>query len=69
LVADIHERGIVLAGGGSLLRGLDIALAEATLIPVRLADDPLTCVVRGTGALIENLELLNTVALPSSRDI
>lgn len=67
LVADIHERGIVLSGGGSLLRGLDIALAENTEIPVRLADDPLTCVVRGNGILIENPHLLETVGLPSSK--
>ncbi len=51
LVSDIYERGIVLAGGGALLRGIDKEIAQATKIPVRIADDPLTCVVRGTGIL------------------
>lgn len=68
LVADIYERGIVLTGGGALLRGLDKVIAKAAEIPVRIADDPLTCVVRGTGILLDNPELLKTVALPSSTD-
>lgn len=64
LVADIHERGIVLSGGGALLCGLDQLIAEATEIPVRITDDPLTCVVRGTGILLEHDQLLSTIALP-----
>ncbi|MFH1253529.1 MAG: rod shape-determining protein [Candidatus Uhrbacteria bacterium] len=68
LVADIYERGIVLTGGGALLRGFDRLLSTETAIPVRVADDPLTCVVRGAGLLLENEELLNNVVLPSSRD-
>lgn len=68
LIADIHERGIVLSGGGSLLRGLSSTIARETEIPVRIADDPLTCVVRGTGMLIDRPELLKTVAIPSSID-
>lgn len=67
LMADIHERGIVLTGGGALLRGLDKSIAFATEIPVRVADDPLTCVVRGAGFLLENPELLRTIELQTSR--
>jgi rod shape-determining protein MreB len=67
LVADIYERGIVLCGGGALLRGLDKLLCAETSIPVRVTDDPLTCVVRGAGALLDNDELLHDVVLPSSR--
>ena len=64
LVSDIYEYGIVLAGGGAMLRGLDKEIAQATKIPVRVADDPLTCVVRGTGILLEDHELLEKVLSP-----
>lgn len=63
LVSDIYEHGIVLTGGGSLLRNLDKEIAQATKIPVRVADDPLTCVVRGTGILLSDPELLAKVAV------
>ncbi len=56
LAADLVDNGIVLAGGGALLRGLDIVLQNATGMEVRLADDPLTCVARGTAIFLENLE-------------
>jgi rod shape-determining protein MreB len=65
-VADIYERGIVLTGGGSLLRGLDTLIARETSIPVRVADDPITTVVRGAGALLEQEDLLKDIALPSA---
>lgn len=58
LVSDIMERGIVMAGGGSLLPGIDVMVAEATKMPVWVAEDPLTCVVRGCGKLLENPMLL-----------
>ncbi len=67
LTADIHERGILLTGGGSLLRGLDTIIHNETEIPVRVADDPLTAVVRGTGILLEDEQLLKQVVLPSAR--
>jgi len=69
LVSDICESGIVLTGGGSLLRGLDKEIATATRIPVRVADDPLTCVVRGTGILLADNELLLKVAVPSTKEL
>ncbi|MEK7094724.1 MAG: rod shape-determining protein [Patescibacteria group bacterium] len=68
LVADIYERGIVLVGGGALLTGFDEALSKDIQVPVRVADDPLTCAVRGTGALLEKQTLLDDVALPSSSE-
>ncbi|HYL81122.1 MAG TPA: rod shape-determining protein [Candidatus Acidoferrum sp.] len=61
LSADIADNGIVLAGGGSLLRNLDALLAEKTQLPVRLAEDPLTCVVLGAGKALDELDLLRTV--------
>jgi rod shape-determining protein MreB len=55
LAADLVESGMVLVGGGTLLRGLDKVLHEATGLPVRRADDPITCVARGTGIFLANL--------------
>lgn len=64
LVSDIYERGIFLSGGGALLRGLDKAISLASKIPVKIADDPLTCVVRGTGYLLGDKDLLEKVVRP-----
>lgn len=64
LVADIYQRGIVLTGGGALLRGMDEAIARGTGLPVRVADDPLTSAVRGAGALLDQRALLADVAFP-----
>ena len=57
LAADLVNNGITLAGGGALLRGLGTVLSNATGLDVRIADDPLTCVARGTAVYLENLEL------------
>ena len=67
LIADIHERGILLSGGGALLRGIDQLITRVTGIPVRIADDPLTAVVRGTGLLLDNDELLEETAVYPER--
>ena len=61
LVADIMERGITLAGGGALLRGLAEMIHDETQMPVQVADDPLTAVVRGTGIVLEDLNSLKDV--------
>lgn len=68
LLSDIIEQGIVLAGGGALLRGLDDVVTHSTQIRTRVADDPLTAVVRGTGIVLEDLESLQEILLPSVHD-
>lgn len=69
LVADIYERGIVLSGGTGLLRGLDKRISEEVSIPVRVTDDPLTTVVRGTGIVLEDLEAAKELFISSPNDI
>jgi rod shape-determining protein MreB len=63
LAADIMDRGIVMAGGGSLLRGLDRLVSEKTGMPVHLADDPLLSVAYGTGRVLENIDVLRKVLI------
>lgn len=61
LISDIMERGIVMAGGGSLIPGIDTMVAEATKMQVWVAEDPLTCVVRGCGRVLEDDGLLKKI--------
>ncbi|HBC47880.1 MAG TPA: rod shape-determining protein [candidate division Zixibacteria bacterium] len=68
LASDILDRGIIMTGGGALLRGLDKRLRQETNLPVIVADDPLTCVVRGAGRCLENLPQYSKVLSKSRRD-
>lgn len=68
LAADILDRGIILTGGGALLTGLDRRLRQETNLSVFVAEDPLTCVVRGTGKVLENFSKYEKVLTKSVRD-
>jgi rod shape-determining protein MreB len=61
LASDIVDRGIVMAGGGALIRGLDIVLSQETSLPIRIDEDPLTCVVRGTGRILDDPDKYRSV--------
>jgi rod shape-determining protein MreB len=63
LAADIVDKGVVVSGGGSLIKGLDTLLKEATGLPITLADDPLSAVANGAGYILENVKLLKKVTL------
>jgi rod shape-determining protein MreB len=63
LAADIVDKGIVLTGGGGLLSNLDLVLRRATGLPVSIADDPLSCVVLGTGRCLEEMKVLRSVLI------
>ncbi len=67
LAADIMEKGIMLTGGGALLKGLDQLIHKETGIPVKIAEYPLDCVALGTGKVLDSLETLKTVLITSNR--
>lgn len=67
LASDIVEKGIVLAGGGALIKNLDKLLSQKTEMPVYLAENPLECVVKGTGKTLEDLERLKSVLINARR--
>ena len=67
LAADILDRGIILTGGGALLKGIDERLREETNLPIHVAEDPLTCVVRGTGKILDDIENYSKLLLRSRR--
>jgi rod shape-determining protein MreB len=66
LISDIMEKGIVMAGGGSLLMGIDQIVSDATKMPAVIADDPLTCVVRGCGRILQDNSLLSRIRISRS---
>lgn len=67
LASDILDRGIVLTGGGAMLKNLDQRMIEDTSLPVHVAEDPLTCVARGCGKILENFEKYEKVLLKQRR--
>ena len=67
LASDILDRGIVLTGGGALLKNFDERMREDTSLPIHVAEDPLTCVVRGCGKILEDFDRYEKVLLKSRR--
>jgi rod shape-determining protein MreB len=68
LLSDIMQKGIILAGGGGLIRGIDRLIANHTEIPVRMMEDPLTAVVRGTGIVLEDIEALREILVENQHE-
>jgi len=68
LAADILDKGIIVTGGGALLKGMDRRLREETNLAINVAEDPLTCVVKGTGKVLEDMSHFSKVLIKSKRD-
>lgn len=69
MISDVMNRGVHLTGGGALIRGIDILLADYLKIPVHVAEDPLTAVARGTGVILENIEKYSEVLIQNEDDL
>lgn len=69
IVADIMQRGIYMTGGGALIKGIDVLLSEALSMPVYIAPEPLTAVARGTGIILENLEVYKDILIAKEDDL
>ncbi len=69
ILSDVMRRGVYLVGGGALIKGLDILLAETLKLPVTIADDPLTAIARGAGIILEDIERYRSVLLESEDDL
>ena len=63
LAADIVDKGIVLTGGGALLKNMDFVIREATGLPVSIAEEPLSCVALGTGMCLEEMKVMRNVLI------
>ena len=68
LASDILDRGIILTGGGALLRNLDKRISQDTSLPVAVAEDPLTCVVRGTGKVLDDMDFYQDMLIKNKRN-
>jgi rod shape-determining protein MreB len=69
VLADIMQKGIFLAGGGALISGLSDIIADYTKIPVHIAPDPLTAVCRGTGVILENIEMYKDILITNKDEL